>query len=110
MSDAEKQNLLNEAEKTKVLSSIAEQIRKSAVHIMVAWDVCKPYIGEGFPNLKHSSEIKEIGIPNSELGKYIGCFDYEKLSEFLMLLSEKIGRDGQADAGRGRKKLATELH
>ena len=36
--------------------------------------------------------------------------DYPKLSEFLMFLSEKIGRDGQADAARGRTKLSVELH
>lgn len=108
--DAEKKSVLNESEQTKALSSSAENIRKSASHIMVAWDICKPYIGEGFPNLKHSSEIKELDISHSELGKYIGCLDYGRLSETLMLLSEKIWRDGQADAARGRKKLANELH
>lgn len=61
-------------------------------------------------NSKHTRTISEVGKDIPELGKIIGSMENEKFSEFLMLLSEKIGRDGQADAGRGRKKLATELY
>lgn len=59
---------------------------------------------------KHTRTISEVGKDIPELGKAVGSIENEKLSEFLMLLSEKIGRDGQADTGRGREKLAMELY
>jgi hypothetical protein len=59
---------------------------------------------------KHTQNIKSIEIDNETLAKEIGDLYYDSLAEFLTALSKKLALDGDADAARGRKKLASHLH
>ncbi|MGE4444508.1 MAG: hypothetical protein AB7E37_05965 [Candidatus Altimarinota bacterium] len=91
------------------LKQVGEYLKTASNHIMNAWRICLPYVGEGFPNLKHSTEIKGLNISREELIKNLGKLTNEALIEFLLNLSKKIHIDGIADEGRGRKKLSNEL-
>lgn len=59
---------------------------------------------------KHTQTLKSIDIDNKVLAEEIGDLYYDSLSEFLIALSRKLKQDGDADAQRGRKKLASHLH
>lgn len=60
--------------------------------------------------MKHTTHVKGFDGSNAELAEKIGDLYYDSLSDFLSALSEKIRADGDADLGRGRKKLAKELY
>ncbi|MDP2090781.1 MAG: hypothetical protein Q8K30_04245 [Candidatus Gracilibacteria bacterium] len=91
------------------LFQVGEYLKKASFSIYNAWTICLPYVGEGFPNLKHSDDIKGIEISREELVERIANLTDDLLKKFLLDLSKKIHKDGLADEGRGRKKLATEL-
>jgi len=59
---------------------------------------------------KHTSTVKGVPFANDVLAKRIGDLYYDSLAEFLMALSEKLVLDGDADAARGRRRLAQHLH
>ena len=58
--------------------------------------------------MKHPQDINYPG-GFKQLAEDLGNLHYELLSEFLSLLSEKLARDSDADKGRGRPKLSSEL-
>ncbi|MEM9218960.1 MAG: hypothetical protein AAGD25_32080 [Cyanobacteria bacterium P01_F01_bin.150] len=60
--------------------------------------------------MKHTSTVKGFDGTNEDLAHNVGDLFYDSLSDFLKSLSEKIKDDGEQDLGRGRKKLAKELH
>jgi len=53
---------------------------------------------------KHPSRLDYIEFP--ELADDLGNLRYDKLADFLNLLSEKIDKDGKADALRKRPMLS----
>ena len=58
--------------------------------------------------MKHKSNVD--GFESLEkLATEIGDLKYDSLSEFLMLLSEKIKSDSKSDLERGRTKLSDSL-
>ena len=59
--------------------------------------------------MKHTHQIKSCSAPHRQLAEEIGDLYYDSLADFLRLMAEKMNRDAQADAGRGRHKLATQL-
>lgn len=60
--------------------------------------------------MKHTINVKEFNGNNKELAENVGDLYYDSLADFLALLAEKIKSDGDADFGRGRKRLAQELY
>lgn len=59
--------------------------------------------------MKHTHQIKSYTATHRQLAEDIGDLYYDTLADFLRLMAEKVDRDAQADAGRGRHKLATQL-
>lgn len=59
--------------------------------------------------MKHTHQIKSHSGTHRQLAEDIGDLYYDSLADFLRLMAEKMDRDAQADAGRGRHKLATQL-
>lgn len=59
--------------------------------------------------MNHTHQIKSYTGPHRQLTEDIGDLYYDALADFLRLMAEKMDRDAQADAGRGRRKLATQL-
>lgn len=59
--------------------------------------------------MKHTHQIKSYTGTHRQLAEDIGDLYYDALADFFRLMAEKMDRDAQADAGRGRHKLATEL-
>ncbi len=59
--------------------------------------------------MKHTHQIKGYTGPHQQLAEDIGDLYYDALADFLRLMADKMERDAQADAGRQRHKLATEL-
>ncbi|GAB0174565.1 MAG: hypothetical protein HHAS10_04440 [Candidatus Altimarinota bacterium] len=105
--ESKKHNELDDpSELDRLILKASQNLQEASIHIMTAWEICKPFLKAPL-NPKHTSDIQ--GIPNATLGERIGKLNYGKLAEFLKLLGEKIHKDGLADEGRGRKKLATEL-
>lgn len=64
----------------------------------------------GRPRMKHPDHIARYPGSLTDLAVEVGDLRYDVLSAFLAALSAKLGRDADADAARGRLKLATELH
>ena len=60
--------------------------------------------------MKHTSSIKTFDGELAELSERLGDLYYDCLSEFLLQLSCKLRKDGNADYNRGRKRLACQLH
>ena len=57
----------------------------------------------------HDTIIKNYNGDLNNLATEIGDLRYDALSEFLLLLSEKLKADGDQDFERGRVKLAKQL-
>lgn len=57
----------------------------------------------------HKDNIDKYNGSMDDLIEDIGNLKYDALSDFLMKLSEKIEKDGNADFKRKRFKLAKEL-
>lgn len=60
--------------------------------------------------MKHTKQVKNYQGSHLQLAEEIGDLYYDSLADLLRLLSEKIADDGDKDAARGRKRLATALH
>jgi len=60
--------------------------------------------------MKHSNYVKGYDGPHEQLAEEIGDLYYDSLADLLRLLADKINRDGNMDAARGRSKLAGALH
>jgi len=60
--------------------------------------------------MKHPSTIEKYQGSLEELATDLGNLRYDALEDFLNLLANKIHLDGNADLGRGRKKLANRLY
>ncbi len=60
--------------------------------------------------MKHTQQVKSYSQSHEQLAEDIGDLYYDSLAGLLRLLSDKMKRDGDADAGRGRSKLASELY
>ncbi len=59
--------------------------------------------------MKHTKQVKNYSESHETLAESIGDLYYDSLADFLRLLADKMYRDGEADKGRGRVKLAAEL-
>ncbi|MGD1937381.1 MAG: hypothetical protein ACFCA4_07500 [Cyanophyceae cyanobacterium] len=59
--------------------------------------------------MKHTDQVKNYPGSHEELAENLGDLYYGSLAEFLHQLSAKLEKDGHADKGRGRSRLATEL-
>ncbi|MDD3145053.1 MAG: hypothetical protein PHV23_02980 [Candidatus Gracilibacteria bacterium] len=102
--ELEKQNDSNE--------ELVKLLIESSNHILNAWNHCKPYItdiNELEKNSKHTFDIKDTSLTNEQISKAIAYLENDRLKEFLELLSIKLQKDGEADSGRKRFKLAGEL-
>lgn len=60
--------------------------------------------------MEHKTEVSGYEGRMSELATEIGNLRYDALQRFLSFLSAKLHVDGSTDEGRGRAKLAKELH
>jgi len=60
--------------------------------------------------LIHKIELPPFGNDWPELAEQLGDLRYDALADFLLALSEKMKKDGDADLGRKRTKLARELY
>lgn len=60
--------------------------------------------------MKHKTWIDHYENNLEQLAEKIGDLRYDTLAEFLELLALKIKKDGDKDAARGRRKLATQLY
>lgn len=60
-------------------------------------------------SMKHTTTVTRFEGTEAELIEAIGDLYYDALAQHLRLLSDKMGRDSAADAGRGRHRLAGEL-
>lgn len=91
---------------------IVKLLKESSNHILEAWTHCKPYItdiNELEKNSKHTFNIEWTELSNEQISRAIAYLDDNKLKEFLILLSNKIYIDAEADKWRNRLKLAWEL-
>lgn len=59
--------------------------------------------------MKHTNTVTAFDGSPLALAESIGDLYYDALAKHLLLLAQKMARDGEADAGRGRLKLASEL-
>lgn len=59
--------------------------------------------------MKHKGWIKNYERDFEKLAEEIGDLRYDSIADFLLLLSQKIGKDGGKDRARGRVKLANAL-
>ncbi len=59
--------------------------------------------------MTHRENVERYAGTLAELAGDLGDLRYDALAAFLRALAEKIDADGQADAGRGRPRLATAL-
>ena len=59
--------------------------------------------------MKHTKKVKNYSESHETLAESIGDLYYDSLADFLLLLADKMHRDGEADKDRGRVKLAKEL-
>ena len=57
----------------------------------------------------HREEIEQFPGTLSELANEVGDLRYDALAIFLQSLAAKLEKDGEADANRGRAKLAASL-
>lgn len=58
----------------------------------------------------HETSVRKYPGTLAELATETGDLRYDALATYLKELSRKIEADGDADAARGRRKLARELH
>jgi hypothetical protein len=58
--------------------------------------------------MQHANQVPYEGGP-AKLAEDLGNLRYDALAAFLVLLAAKIDLDGDADLGRNRHQLATEL-
>lgn len=58
----------------------------------------------------HCETIDRYPGTVAELAGELGDLRYDALASFLRSLAAKLEADGNADAGRGRPKLAASLH
>jgi hypothetical protein len=61
------------------------------------------------PSTRHSTTLPGYEGTPAELAEAIGNLRYDALAELLGLLAAKVGRDGEKDAERGRRRLAAAL-
>ncbi|MFA4942043.1 MAG: hypothetical protein WC564_00165 [Patescibacteria group bacterium] len=59
---------------------------------------------------KHPRTITGYNRSLRQLAKEIGNMTYDQVALFIKELSQDLERQSQADLGRGRKKLAKDLH
>jgi len=59
--------------------------------------------------MQHATNINYPG-GFQQLATDLGNLRYDSLAQFLHLLAQKLGQDGDADLGRNRLKLAGHLH
>jgi len=59
--------------------------------------------------MEHKSWIKNYESDFERLAEEIGDLRYDSIADFLLLLSQKIEKDGGKDRARGRVKLANAL-
>ena len=59
---------------------------------------------------RHPTNVKGFEGSLEELAKNIGNMTYDRTALFIEELAEDIKRQADADLGRGRKKLATQLY
>lgn len=59
--------------------------------------------------MEHQTWIKNYEQNFEKLAEEIGDLRYDSLADFLLLLSQKIEKDGGKDRARGRVKLANAL-
>lgn len=88
---------------------IFKLLKEASKNIMNAWNICLPYVSNDFPEMKHTAEVKWVGISREELLRRIWNLVNPELSDFLEKLSVKIYKDWEADQWRWRQKLANEL-
>ncbi len=58
----------------------------------------------------HKKALSLFGDDWTQLAERLGDLRYDALAEFLLAMSEKMEKDADADLGRKRPKLATELY
>jgi hypothetical protein len=58
----------------------------------------------------HDDKVPHYGKDWATLAEALGDLRYDALSDFLLELSKKMAKDADADAGRERHKLASELY
>ncbi len=88
-------------------SKISSYILLASSNIHESWKNSKKYIDFTKPS-KHSSIIRD-DITNDDLAWIIANLNKKDLSNFLLLLSEKIHNDWIADESRKRLKLSKTL-
>jgi hypothetical protein len=73
-----------------------------------------PWVSDSFGGLGtmmvHHQQIERYPGTLDQLAVELGDLRYDALVEFLRSLGNKLESDGNADAGRGRSKLAGALH
>lgn len=60
--------------------------------------------------MTHDDKIPHYGKDWTTLAEALGDLRYDALSDFLQALSKKMTKDADADAGRERHKLSSELY
>ncbi|MHC5538362.1 hypothetical protein ACYOEI_09050 [Singulisphaera rosea] len=58
----------------------------------------------------HREDVERYPGTLAQLAGEVGDLRYDALLGFLRALAAKLESDGEADAGRDRRKLATALH
>jgi hypothetical protein len=58
----------------------------------------------------HREDVERYPGTLAQLACEVGDLRYDALAAFLHALAAKLDEDGNADAGRGRHKLAAALH
>ena len=59
--------------------------------------------------MRHGTAVEGFSGTPEELAAAIGDLRYDALRDLLVLLAVKVGRDGEKDAARGRRRLAAAL-
>gem|GEM_PF-3040281 len=75
---------------------IVKLLKEASIHVLKAWDHCKPYItdiNELEKNSKHTFDIKDTTLKNEQISRAIAYLENDKLKEFLELLSKKLYKD-----------------
>jgi hypothetical protein len=62
------------------------------------------------PSVVHRRNIERYPGSLADLAGEVGDLRYDAVAEFVRALAAKLAADGDADAGRGRPKLASALH
>lgn len=91
---------------------ISKLLNDASIHILEAWNQCKPYItdiNELEKKSKHTFTIDWTDLSNIQLAQQIANLTNTSLKNLLNLLSQKLHKDSEADKWRNRLKLANEL-